>query len=96
MALQHLARSERTYLVECFETAGGPESLDCGFLATVAIADDEQLLVLVWGADAAAAELRCVAAGLTVDRVVEVTLSPAWRWSRAGPGARRRARSSPR
>lgn len=96
MALQHLPQPERTYLVECFGTAGGPQVLDRGFLATLTIADDEQLLVLVRGADPAAAEQRCAAVGLTVDRVVEVTLSPAWRWSREAPGAGRRARASPR
>ena len=102
MALPDPEARDRTYLVECFGMAGLPEPPSGGsgrtgaFLATLAIADDEQLLVLVRGRDAATAVRRCVAAGLTVDRVVEVTLSPAWRWSNAGSGPRPRARASPR
>lgn len=97
MTLGHAGPTNRTYLVECFgeaivpDDAGRSDGGDGAVLATLAIADDEQLLVLVRGADEAAAEESCVAAGLTVDRVVEVTLSPAWRWGPADPGSRRRA-----
>ncbi len=101
MALPHAAGGQHTFLVECFgtadalEAARGSSSVDREFLATLAIADDEQLLVLVRDTDAASVERRCIAAGLTVDRVVEVALSPAWRWNETAP-ARRRTRASPR
>ena len=93
---------DRTYLVECFGPAGSleaarqPTDTDQRFLATLAIADDEQLLVLLRASDAAAAARRCVTAGLTVDRVVEATLRPSWRWKGAGPPRHGRATASPR
>jgi hypothetical protein len=96
MATQPSSRTHRTFLVECFGTAGRPAPRDHGFLATLAIAEDEQLLVLVRGGDEAVAARQCVAAGLTVDRVVEVTLSPRWRWRAAEEVARPRAPASRR
>lgn len=102
------ALAPRTYLVECFGASGSQSEGDGlaggfdrlagighGLLATLAIADDEQLLVLVRGEDATAVARRCVAAGLTVDRIVEVALSPAWRWEER-IARRRQARASPR
>lgn len=94
--------STRTYLVECFGAGGLPkptgpsERVDPGFLAILEITDDEQLLVLVRGGDEGAAVQQCVAAGLTVDRVVEVVLSPTWRWAGDRSEPRRRGRPSHR
>lgn len=101
MALSRSVREQRTYLVECFGSAatlgaGRRPTGNGAFLATLAIADDQQLLVLLRGRDPAAVERRCLAAGLIVDRVVEVTLTPAWRWDRPEPVAPRRGRASPR
>lgn len=96
MAIPHPVHRQRTYLVECFGSVDPPNVARRGFLATLAIADDEQVLVLVRGTDEAAATHRCVAAGLTVDRVVEVALRPAWRWNAVPQAARHRARRCPR